>query len=79
LAIAREAPDAYRIGIDFETLEDLGLDIEDVQEEYNPGNHLKTLQLGGKHAGVHSKEIVKYVEYKRVEINSVVEALNLFY
>ncbi len=45
LAIAREAPDAYRIGIDFETLEDLGLDIEDVEEEYNPGNHLKTLQL----------------------------------
>jgi hypothetical protein len=76
LAIAREAPDAYRIGIDFETLEDLGLDIEDVQEEYNPGNHLKTLQLGGKHAGVYSKEMVRYVEDKRVEINSVVEALN---
>ncbi len=30
LAIAREVPDSYRIGIDFETLEDLGLDIEDV-------------------------------------------------
>ena len=76
LAIAREAPYAYRVGIDFETLEDLGLNIEDVQEEYNPGNHLKTLQLGGKHAGSYSKEMVRYVEDKRIEINSIVEALN---
>ena len=76
LAIAREAPYAYRVGIDFQTLEDLGLNIEDVQEEYNPGNHLKTLQIGGKHAGAYSKEMIRYVEDKRIEINSIVEALN---
>jgi 5S rRNA maturation endonuclease (ribonuclease M5) len=32
LVLAAKAPNAYRIGIDFETLEDLGLDIRDVEE-----------------------------------------------
>ena len=70
---------AYRIGIDFKTLEDLGLDIEDVEEEYSPENkHLKPLeqQGGGKLAGVYPKEWIDYIATNRVEINSVTEELN---
>jgi 5S rRNA maturation endonuclease (ribonuclease M5) len=43
LILATKVPGAYRIGIDFETLNDLGLDIKDVEEKYKPGNHLKPL------------------------------------
>ena len=66
----------YRIGIDFETLKDLGLDIEDVEEEYKPGNHLKPLQEGGELADMYPKDWVDYVEHARVEINSVVTELD---
>lgn len=77
LVLAAKAPNAYRIGIDFETLEDLGLDIKDVEEEYRPGcNHLKPLQQGGELSGLYPKEWIDYVATKRVEINSVTEALN---
>jgi hypothetical protein len=77
LVLAAKAPNAYRIGIDFETLQDLGLDIKDVEEEYRPGcNHLKPLQQGGELAGLYPKEWIDYVATKRVEINSVTEELN---
>ncbi|MFL6470344.1 MAG: hypothetical protein ACJ71H_05780, partial [Nitrososphaeraceae archaeon] len=77
LVLAAKAPNAYRIGIDFETLQDLGLDIEDVEEEYKPGcNHLKPLQQGGELAGLYPEEWIDYVATKRIEINSVTEALN---
>jgi hypothetical protein len=77
LVLAAKAPNAYRIGIDFETLQDLGLDIEDVEEEYKPGcNHLKPLQQGGELSSLYPKEWIDYVATKRVEINSVTEALN---
>jgi hypothetical protein len=76
LVLAGKAPNAYRIGIDFETLEELGLDIEDVEEEYKPGNHLKPLEQGGELAGIYQEEWIDYVATKRVEINSVTEALN---
>jgi hypothetical protein len=76
LVLAAKAPNAYRIGIDFETLHDLGLDIKDVEEEYKPGNHLKPLQQGGELSGLYRKEWIDYVATKRVEINSVTEALN---
>jgi hypothetical protein len=67
---------SYRIGIDFETLNDLGLDIEDVEEEYKPGNHLKPLQEGGEYADVYPQDWVDYVQNRRVEINSVVTELD---
>ena len=76
LVLAGKAPNAYRIGIDFETLKDLGLDIEDVQEEYKPGSHLGPLEYGGEMYGVYPSEWVDYVRTKRVEINSVTEALD---
>jgi hypothetical protein len=45
LVLASKAPNAYRIGIDFGTLNDLGLAIEDVEKEYKPENkHLKPLE-----------------------------------
>ncbi len=77
LVLAANAPNAYRIGIDFETLEDLELDIKDVEEQYTPENkHLKPLEQGGKLAGLYPKEWINYITNKRVEINSVTEALN---
>jgi DNA topoisomerase VI subunit A len=77
LVLASKAPSAYRIGIDFETLQDLGLDVKDVEEEYGPENkHLKPLQQGGKLSGVYPKEWIDYITTKRVEINSITEALN---
>src|SRR5919202_1814808 len=77
LVLAGKAPNAYRIGIDFETLKDLGLDIEDVQEEYSPGTHLDPLEKpNGKLYGVYPLEWVEYVTTRRVEINSVTEELN---
>jgi hypothetical protein len=36
----------------------------------------KTTHCTTKTAGVYSKEMVRYVEDKRIEINSIVEALN---
>jgi hypothetical protein len=76
LVLAAKAPSAYRIGIDFETLRDLRIDIKDVEEEYRPGNHLKPLQQGGELAGLCPKEWIDYITSKRIEINSVTEALN---
>jgi hypothetical protein len=76
LVLAAKAPNAYRIGIDFGTLQDLGLDIKGVEEEYKPGNHLEPLQQGGKLAGLYPKEWIDYITTKRIEINSITEALN---
>jgi hypothetical protein len=68
---------AYRIGIDFETLDDLGLNIEDVEEEYKPGNHhLKPLQEKGELAYMYPQDWIDYVEHRRIEINSVVTELH---
>ena len=77
LVLASKAPNVYRIGIDFGILQDLGLAIEDVEEEYKPENkHLKPLERGGKLAGLYPKEWIDYITSKRIEINSVTEALN---
>jgi len=77
LILATKVPGAYRIGIDFETLDDLGLDIEGVEEEYKPrANHLKPLQEGGELANMYPQDWVDYVEDRRVEINSVVTELD---
>jgi hypothetical protein len=76
LVLAAKAPNAYRIGIDFGTLQDLGLDIKDVEEGYKPGNHLEPLEQVGKLAGLYPKEWIDYITTKRIEINSITEALN---
>jgi len=78
LVLARDVPNAFRIGIDFETLKYLGLELDEkIEEKYEPGNHLKPLEYpSGKHAGVYPNEIVDYVAEKRVEINSVITAVD---
>jgi hypothetical protein len=77
LVLAAKAPiNAYRIGVDFETLEALGLDIEGVEEEYKPGTHLDPLKPDGKMYGIYPPDWIDYIATKRVEINSVTEALN---
>jgi hypothetical protein len=67
---------AHRIGIDFETLDELELDIEDVQEPYDPKRHFGPLKYGGEHYGKYSSRIVNYISKSRVEINSVMVALD---
>ena len=76
LVLAAKVAWAYRIGIDFDTLVNLGLNIRVVEEEYNPKKHLQPLESNGEHAGVYSDKIVDYVSMKRVEINSVITALD---
>ena len=76
LVLASKVPRAIRIGIDFQTVKDLGLDIRDVEEKYKPGNHLKILQDGGELADVYPKYWVDYIEHARIEINSVITALD---
>ena len=76
LILAMAAPNAFRIGIDFDTLEDLSLDLEKVQEKYKPGSHYDPLTTGGKYEGVYSDDIVDFVSDKRVEINSIIVLLD---
>jgi hypothetical protein len=76
LVVAAKVACVYRVGIDFETLDDLELDIEHVEEVYEPKTHLNTLKFGGEHADIYPDEMVDYVSQKRVEINSVITALD---
>jgi hypothetical protein len=77
LLMAARAANIYRIGIDFQTLQDLGLDIVDVEEAYSPGKHFKSLEgPDGQYYGVYSDEILDYIRCKRIEINSVIAALH---
>jgi hypothetical protein len=54
-----------RIGIDPETLEYFKLDREDVEEEYDPKNHLAGIK------NLVSEEEFDYLSHYRIEINSV--------
>ena len=45
LLIRYAVPNVPRVGIDFETLEILGIDQTDVEEEYDPGKHIARLEL----------------------------------
>ena len=74
--MACKVPNAYRIGIDFDTLDYFELDIENVEEKYEaPRKHLDALKEGGEYYGEYSKEMIDYVEDKRIEINSVIAEL----
>ncbi|MGA9845829.1 MAG: hypothetical protein WBQ25_26305 [Nitrososphaeraceae archaeon] len=75
--MACKVPNAYRIGIDFDTLDYFELDIENVEEKYEaPRKHLDALKEGGEYYGEYSKEMIDYVEDKRIEINSVIAELD---
>ena len=76
LLIANNIPGVYRIGIDFDTLEYFNLSPSQVEEKYKPKqNHLKPLQdLAAPHDNLF--ETLKYVSNKRIEIDSVMAAVN---
>ena len=61
----------YRIGIDFDTLQYLGIESKEVEETYNPdNNHTGPL----KERAQHDPDLKIYLEYiaeKRIEIDSV--------
>jgi DNA topoisomerase VI subunit B len=65
-----------RIGIDFDTIKELRLKISDVEEEYVPGKHLEKVKKEKDEDLRYPKEILTYVSTKRIEINSVMTALD---
>jgi hypothetical protein len=78
LLIAKTITSVYRIGIDFKTLDYLGIHPGIVEETYNPKqNHIKPLEdwANTKKDHLFSKEL-DYVRYKRIEIDSVLARLN---
>ena len=75
LLLATKASDdsiIHRLGIDFQTLEDLDIDIEVVQEEYTPedNSHYKHLKEKAKR-DPKLKSQLDYLKHHRVEIDSV--------
>jgi 5S rRNA maturation endonuclease (ribonuclease M5) len=78
LLIAKNVPFVSRIGIDFETLEYLGIDARIVEETYEPKqNHIKPLEHWAYKMQDRSlNEKVDYVHHKRIEMDSILAALN---
>lgn len=76
--IAKTVPSVPRIGIDFDTLEYLGIDAAVVEEAYEPKqNHIKPLEdWAYKMQDRSLTEKVAYLRHKRIEIDSVLAALN---
>lgn len=81
LVIASSLPKAYRIGIDFKTLEKLDLDIEDVEEKGNKDNHLTSLKKMGyeipsPYNEIEWDDMIEYLDSgKRIEIDSVLRVM----
>jgi hypothetical protein len=77
LLIAKTVPSVFRIGIDFETLEYLGIDPGVVEETYKPiQKHIKPLQdWAGKIHDELLTEKIDYVQHKRIEIDSILAAV----
>lgn len=74
LLIAKQFPEVFRIGVDFEMLEYLGLDIEEVEERYEPTKTTKK-HLAKLHALVETEldqRLYDYVSHDRVEIDSII-------
>jgi hypothetical protein len=68
ITIALQLPDVPRIGIDFDTLADLGISdkLEQLEEMYKPDNHL--IHIKNEHPDI---EDLEYLQEKRIEINAV--------
>jgi hypothetical protein len=91
LKLRKIIPGLKRIGVDFETLEDLGLNLEDVQEEYTPNkDHLDPLKkelddaiedarINGnqdkEEEYISLKRYLSYLKTNRIEINSITAQL----
>jgi hypothetical protein len=78
LLIAYNIPGVYRIGIDFDTLEYFNLSPSQVEEKYKPEkNHLKPLKdLAAHSSNDNLCETLEYLSNKRIEIDSVMAAVN---
>jgi hypothetical protein len=78
LLIANNIPSVYRIGIDFDMLDYFNLNPNQVEEEYKPKqNHLKPLRdTEAYNIDDSVYEAVQYVSEKRIEIDSVLAAVN---
>jgi hypothetical protein len=68
ITIALQMPNIPRIGIDFDTLEELGISdkLEELEEMYKPDNHLTYIK--NEHPEIRN---LGYLEEKRIEINAV--------
>ena len=70
--------DIYRIGIDFDTVNELKLNLADVEERYTPGNALKRLRRLAFYGRVEKKTYQHNLEYlgkNRIEIDSIMSAV----
>ena len=81
LLLASKLPgNIHRIGIDFQTLEDLDIDIESVQEKYEPkeGGHYDALKTIAKNNSIYPilEESLRYLRHYRIEIDSILAELN---
>jgi 5S rRNA maturation endonuclease (ribonuclease M5) len=81
LLLASKLPgNIHRIGVDFQTLEDLDIDIESVQETYDPkdGGHFDALKNIAKNNPMYQimKESISYLRHYRIEIDSVLAKLD---
>src|SRR6266487_4689491 len=71
--LAEKAPNGvYRIGIDFDTVEYFGLEVEDVAESYEANNnHLKPLlEIARSNTSLYDK--LQFLKHKRIEIDSII-------
>ena len=77
LLIRYAVPNVPRVGIDFETLEILGIDQTDVDEEYDPGKHITKLEFNAEQDEELEPTLSRLKEkgkYKRIEIDTVIAA-----
>jgi len=69
--------DIYRIGIDFDTVKELDIKIQDVEESYTPSNamkRLKRLAFFGDEKKIYQNNLY-YLGKKRIEIDSIMSAV----
>src|SRR5918994_7208943 len=73
VAISKKIPEITSLGVDPELLEELDINIEDVEEEYNgeDGGHWKWLDTNLEEDDPARKNL-EYLKTKRVEIDSVI-------
>lgn len=75
LLISKKASSIPRVGIDFQTLEALQIDREDVEEDYDPGDHYKKLTSIAEHEDDdEQKSLLFEIRKRRIEIDTVIAA-----
>ena len=75
LLISKKASSLPGVGIDFQTLEALQIDREDVEEDYDPGDHYKKLISIAEHEDDdEQKSLLFEIRKRRIEIDTVIAA-----